>query len=59
MWCSNRSMLALVLVLAMAGGAFGKAKSDASGDGSGPPKDAQWTLYCRVVPGPDHVMRTK
>ena len=21
------------------------------------PKDAQWTLYCRVVPGPDHVTR--
>src|SRR6185437_232877 len=56
MWCTNRSMLAWVLVLAMAGGAFGKAKSDGQGDAA-PPKDAQWTLYCRVVPGPDHVIR--
>src|SRR5256885_875590 len=20
-----------------------------------PPKDAQWTLYCQAIPGPDHV----
>ncbi len=52
-------MLVVVFMLAMAGGVFGGSKADAPADASAPPKDAQWTLYCRVVTGPDHVARAK
>jgi hypothetical protein len=36
-----------------------KAKDDAPAIEGVPPKDAQWTLYCRAVGGIDHVERAK
>src|SRR5947209_16436014 len=43
------------------GGAKGKSNSSASAgsDMPIPPKDAQYTIYCQVIPGPDHLEHSR
>src|SRR4051812_30493234 len=53
--------LVAVAILTSAGVLIAKSKSVPSspdtGDASAAASDAQWTLYCRAIAGPDHVAR--
>jgi hypothetical protein len=50
-----RTCFTLMLLLLVAG--FVGAKKSAPKDSGPPPKDAQWTIYCQAVAGPEHVAR--
>jgi hypothetical protein len=54
--CCHRFIAVIVLAVSLMLGAK-KRPEPAAADPSAPPADAQWTIYCQAVAGPDHVAR--
>ncbi len=55
--CRCRFTHTVALLLALSFLIAAKPKKEAPADPAVPPRDAQWTIYCQAIAGPEHVAR--